>query len=77
MLFPHEQPSKLQVAFRLAAPLNDDGKNGLLGRAEGYLKMPLQWRSSFLAWLETAAEPTLSGSLLPRRRFGYHSRRLI
>ncbi|WP_156497460.1 MULTISPECIES: hypothetical protein [unclassified Eikenella] len=48
MLFPHEQPSKFQVAFRIAAPLNDDGKNGLLGRAGGYLKMPLQWRSSFL-----------------------------
>ena len=77
MLFPHEQSTKFQVALRIAAPLNDDSKNGLLGRAGGYLKMPLQWRSSFLAWLETASEPTLSGSLLPRRRFGYHSRRFI
>lgn len=32
MQFLHEPPSKFQVAFRLAAPLNDGGKNGLLGR---------------------------------------------
>lgn len=77
MQFLHEQPTKFQVVFRIAAPLNDGGKNGLLGRAGGYLKMPLQWRSPFLAWLETASEPPLSASLLPRRRFGYHSRRFI
>ena len=36
MLFPHEQPSKFQVAFRIAAPLNDDSKNGLLGREKRF-----------------------------------------
>ena len=36
MLFPHEQPTKFQVALRIAAPLNDDGKNGLLGREKRF-----------------------------------------
>ena len=36
MLFPHEQPTKFQVALRIAAPPNDDGKNGLLGREKRF-----------------------------------------
>ena len=36
MLFPHEQPTKFQVALRIAASLNDDGKNGLLGREKRF-----------------------------------------
>jgi len=31
MLFPHEQPTKFQVAFRMGTLFNYVGKNGLFG----------------------------------------------
>lgn len=36
MPLEHKQLTKFQVALRIAAPLNDDGKNGLLGREKRF-----------------------------------------